>query len=408
MLSRRHVIHGLGALAASSGFAPRLSFAGPGSGPEAPRLIVVILRGALDGLAAVPAYGDPSYRQARGTMALPPPGAEGGGFVLDDTFALHPRLRTLHALYQGGDLAICHAVATPYRDRSHFDGQNVLESGALHPFETADGWLNRALAALPGDQKTGKPRGLAMGSTVPLILRGSEAVTSWSPSVLPALDEDTLHRLRALYRDDELLRTALTASLETDAMMADVPGMAAPLRPPRRPRRDIEPIINAVGKLLSAPEGPRVAVLSLSGWDTHANQGRETGSLATRLGQLDAGLGQLKTALGPTWDKTAVLIVSEFGRTVAGNGTGGTDHGTGGVAFLAGGAISGGRVIADWPGLAKKDLFEGRDLRPTLDLRALLKGVLGDHMGIARGALDRQVFPASDDLPPLPDLITRA
>ena len=407
-VDRRQTIAGLSAtLGATLGTAltvPRLSFAAT---EHDRRLITVILRGGLDGLAAVPPYGDPNYRSARGELALPHPNRSDGVLDLDGLFALHPKLETLHGFYGQGQLVVFQAAASPYRDRSHFDAQNVLEGGGRRAFELSDGWLNRALGYL--SPVGAEADGLAIGQNLPLIMRGAQDVTSWAPSPLPDADDDTIERLADLYQDDPVLSVALAKALSTDEMATEaLEGLAQPNRRGGGRRNQsalFEFAVDATAKFLSADEGPRVAVLEVGGWDTHANQGVLTGPLATRLGVLDSGIARLSKSLGAIWDKTCVLIVSEFGRTVAANGTGGSDHGTGGAAFLAGGALQTSRVHAEWPGLGSRNLLDGRDLNPTTDMRSVFKSVLHDHMKISAAALHTDVFPESQEASIINDLI---
>jgi uncharacterized protein (DUF1501 family) len=359
------------------------------------RLVLVILRGGLDGMAAAPAYGEGRYQSLRGQLALAGPGNDGGVLKLDGLFGLHPALTNMHRLYTDGDLAVVHAVASPYRERSHFDAQKVLEAGGVSPSTSDGGWLNRALGAMADESF--KRDAIALASTVPLVLRGPVGVTSWAPSRLPDSDDDTLARVRQIYEAaDPDLAMRLTAALNARDLAGEtgMPGM-------RAGGQQLAPITTAAARFLAAADGPRIAVIEANGWDTHANQGGAAGSLANRLRQLDAGIASFKAALGADWSKTTVLVVTEFGRTVAVNGTRGTDHGTAGCAFVAGGAVAGGRVIADWPGLAEKDLFEGRDLAPTLDLRALFKGVLSEQYGLSASALETSVFPGSAAIAPI-------
>lgn len=375
-------------------------FAAPN--PDA-RFVLVILRGGLDGLAAVPPYGDPQYRALRGALAIDSPGTESGVLPLDGLFGLHPSLTSLHAMYEASELAVLHAVATPYRERSHFDGQKVLEAGGATPSASDGGWLNRALTALAtgGDSRAA----VALAENVPLVLRGEFAVSSWAPSRLPGADEDLLARVRRLYEaSDPKLAARLTEALGARELAGDA-GEAQRLA--GRGGQQIAPLASAAARFLGSADGPRIAVLDVDGWDTHANQGAAQGNLALRLRGLDAGIAALKTELGAHWRDTSVLVVTEFGRTVAANGTRGTDHGTAGCAFLAGGAVAGGRVIADWPGLAASDLREGRDLRATLDLRGVFKTVLAEQFGVAESVLETTVFPDSGGAAPLPNLIAR-
>ena len=381
MPTRRRILQAMAALPfVSFGFP---AFAGPSAG--AARLVVLVLRGGMDGLAAVPAHGDPGYAGRRGALALDRPDI----LDLDGTFGLHPGLSTLHALYGKGELAVIHACCSPYHDRSHFAGQDVLENGALTDRGAADGWLARALSHTP-------LQAIAIGETVPLLLRGGTRVASWAPSAMPIVDEDTLQRIALLYEADPLFAEALESALGANAIAND----AARRRP--QPADRFQVLMSAAGRFLAAPEGPGVAVVDLGGWDTHSGQ---RGRLDRHFGILDQGIAALRDSMGSTWSRTAVLAVTEFGRTAAINGTGGTDHGTGGAAFLLGGAVQGGRVVADWPGLQSAALLDGRDLRPTTDLRAIAKGVLHDHLGVPRAALESSVFPESGNVPPLSGLI---
>jgi uncharacterized protein (DUF1501 family) len=385
----------------------RVAFAGV---PERQsRFVLVIMRGALDGLAAVPPYGDRDYAALRGEFALRAPGAPGGALPLDGFFGLHPSLAFLQQCYSARELTVLHALASPYRERSHFDGQDVLENGSPRPHGLQTGWLNRALIAVPGVRHA--EAGVALGQNVPLVMRGPAAVTSWSPSKLAVLDEDTLARITDLYAPDSLLSQRLADALAANAIaaedrgegtMASGSGAAAPA--PAGNARYAE-IVRAAAGFLRQDDGPRVAVFDTSGWDTHANEGGAQGQLAGRLAALDAGLAVLKQELGPAWKDTAVLLVTEFGRTAAINGTRGTDHGTATAAFLAGGAVAGGRVVADWPGLSTRALYQGRDLSPTLDLRSVLKGLLAEHLSVPPRVLEQTVFPDSAAAKPLKGLM---
>jgi uncharacterized protein (DUF1501 family) len=375
------------------------------------RLVVVILRGALDGLAAVPPYGDRDYAELRREFALRPPGDKGGALALNGFFGLHPSLTFLAQCYAARELTVLHALASPYRDRSHFDGQDVLENGTSRPHAAQSGWLNRALAAAPRPGQ--REAGVALGQNVPLVMRGPAEVTSWSPSKLTALDEDTLARITDLYAGDALLSTRLADALAANAIAAESSGddaamagavkMAAPA--PAQSKARYAEVVRAAAGFLRQQDGPKVAVFDTTGWDTHANEGGAEGQLAGRLAALDSGLAALKEGLGPAWSHTAVLLITEFGRTAAINGTRGTDHGTATVAFLVGGAVAGGRVIAEWPGLSSRALYQGRDLAPTLDLRSVLKGLMEEHLSVPSRALEQTVFPDSSRARPLRDLV---
>jgi len=377
------------------------------------RLLVVILRGALDGLAAVPPYGDRDYAQLRHEFALRAPGEKGGALPLDGFFGLHPSLAFLGQCYAARELTVLHAVASPYRDRSHFDGQDVLESGTARPHASQSGWLNRALAAAPRSAQ--RETGVALGQNVPLVMRGPAEVTSWSPSKLTALDDDTLARIADLYAGDALLSTRLADGMAANAIAAQDSGADAAMAAPAAPAMGAAPgmanngryaeVVHAAAGFLRQEDGPKVAVFDTTGWDTHANEGGAEGQLAGRLAALDAGLATLKQGLGPAWGYTAVLLITEFGRTAAINGTRGTDHGTATMAFLVGGAVAGGRVIADWPGLSARALYQGRDLAPTLDVRSVLKGLLEEHLAVPTRALEQTVFPDSSRVRPLRGLL---
>jgi uncharacterized protein (DUF1501 family) len=386
MATRREALQLLGAMAAAAGL-PRLALAAPSSSER--RLVFVFLRGGMDGLSAVPATGDPDYAARRGELAV------NGALPLDATFGLSPYLAEMRKLYAARELAVLHAVASPYRERSHFDAQNLLENGTAKPFGRETGWLNAALGASARG-------GLALGQSIPLVLRGPAHVGSWSPSALPGPDANLLERLAELYRGDALLARSFAAAREAQGMMerrdAARAGMGG-----GGPQPVVE-LAKAAGEILGKREGPRVASIDFGGWDTHINQLGEYSALTRNLRLLDRSVATLKDALGPAWRHTAVLVVTEFGRTVAPNGSNGTDHGTAGAAFVAGGAVRGGRVIADWPGLGERALHEGRDLRPTLDLRALFKAALIAQMGLDEAALEAQVFPGSRGVKPLAGL----
>jgi len=398
---RRRDFLGLSALAAGGAFlSSRLALGGV-SGRDS-RFVLVILRGALDGLAAVPPYADPDYARLRGEAALRAPGIPGGVLPLDGFFGLHPSLSFLQESYQAHELIVFHALATAYRERSHFDGQDVLENGSLKPHALQSGWLNRALTQLPGP--AARVPGVALGQNVPLVMRGPAEVSSWSPSKMSALDEDTLARITEVYASDPLLSARLADALAADAMMAtheaamEQPqgvGGPAPAGAAQAARARYAQTVEAAAGFLRQAHGPRVAVFDTTGWDTHVNEGAAQGQLAGRLKGLDQGLASLRQQLASAWADTAVLLVTEFGRTAAINGARGTDHGTGGAAFLLGGAVAGGRVIADWPGLSSRALYQGRDLAPTLDLRAVFKGILAEHLGVPPRALEDSVFPES-------------
>ena len=317
---------------------------------------------------------------------------------LDSLFGLHPSLARIHADYKKGEALLVHAVASPYRERSHFDGQDMLESGAAVSGALRDGWLNRALSPLRGDTEVA----IALAQNTPLVLRGDNSSTSWAPSRLPDADDSTIARLQRLYADDPFFATRLEQALSSQEIASD---MSDAGRRRGNEAQQFAELAGAAANFLVAPSGPRIAVLELGGWDTHANQGAVSGALANQLAALDRGLDKLRQGLGGAWSRTIIAVVTEFGRTVRVNGTRGTDHGTASAALLLGGAVSGGRVIADWPGLDDKQLHGGRDLRPTMDLRSVFKSILEQHLELPPGFVANTVFPDSRSATPLPDLV---
>jgi uncharacterized protein (DUF1501 family) len=410
--SRRQFVQ-LGLAAGGGLLCARYAFAAPATGDA--RFVFIILRGALDGLSAVPPYADPDYARLRQQLAIGAPGSADGALALDGHFGLNPGLAFVHESYAAREALVFHAVATPYRERSHFDGHDVLEGGLPAPHATQVGWLNRAVAGLPAGAAHRAELGVALGQNVPLVLRGPAPIASWSPSKLPDLDEDTLQRIADRYASDPVLSKRLAEALATDRMAADSAEMdpasstpmsdaAAATGAPRAGAARYIETVQTAASFLRREDGPSVAVFDTTGWDTHFNEGGAQGQLTTRLGVLDGALRALKESLGTTWSRTAVLIATEFGRTAAANGTRGTDHGTAAAAWLLGGAVQGGRVICDWPGLSAGALYEGRDLKPTLDLRSVIKTVLRDHLKISPRTLDADVFPDNRQ-PYLSDLI---
>ncbi|MBN9017158.1 MAG: DUF1501 domain-containing protein [Rhizobiales bacterium] len=393
--SRRVFLAGAASLVAWSQM-PRYAFAGQSRDP---RLVVVILRGALDGLAVVPPIGDPAYASLRGDLAVGAPKI-GGASQLDGIFALNDAMPNFRRRFASGEATVVHAVATPYRDRSHFDGQDVLENGTENPRFSDSGWLNRAVAALPKGDAVRPVAGLAVSPVVPLVLRGDAPVFTWMPTNLQASGPDTADRLLSLYtHSDQELARIFAAGRKID-MLAGTGGA-----PGRDMAGQFRSVAAGTGKLLAREDGPRVAAISYDGWDTHAQEGPEDGRLDKLLQALDGAFDALALQLGPAWKDTVVVAVTEFGRTAQMNGTDGTDHGTGTVALLVGGAVRGGRIVADWPGLGPTQLYQGRDLKPTTDLRAVLKGVLRDHLGISERVLANDVFPGSLMAKPLDNLI---
>lgn len=371
------------------------------AGTRDPRCLTILLRGAMDGLSAVAPVADPAYASLRAGIALAKDG-ETAGLPLDGFFVLHPAMPNFARLYAAKQALVIHGVASPYRERSHFDGQDVLESGLPGVGKVESGWLNRALMALPPGERLPRLGALGVGVTTPLILRGGAPVMGWAPQRLAEPGDDLARRVLDLYTHrDPALGRALEAGIAADRLAQ---GSAAMPQGGGNPGNMVRAATGAA-RLMMKEEGPRVAALSFDGWDTHANQGGVRGRLADLLGGLDGALAALEQEFGAAWKDTAVLVITEFGRTARINGTEGSDHGTATVAFLVGGAVRGGRIIADWPGLRPQDLHEGRDLRPTLDLRAVMKGLLADHLGLATGVLAEHVFPGSSLVRPMGDLL---
>ncbi len=364
--------------------------------PTEKRFVVVILRGALDGMAAVVPYGDPNLSVLRSEIIPPSPGQPDGLLDLGGFYGLHPAMAGLHAMYQANELLPVHAVAGAHRVRSHFEAQDYLESGTDH--RMTSGWLNRVVAALPAAEAP-RPEGeaLAMGVSVPLLLRGPAQVANWAPHGFARPAPDLYATIAALNRNDPITGPAIAEGLRARGFSASViTGEQEP-----KEKYAFPALAQSAGQMLRAPDGPRIAALELDGWDTHTAQ---TNRLTAPLKQLDAGLLALKAALGPAWTQTVVLVMTEFGRTARVNGTKGTDHGTGTVAFILGGAVAGGQVKATWPGLGSGQLFENRDLAPTTDLRAVAKGMLTAHLGLTPAALEA-VFPGSDTASAMQGLI---
>ena len=381
-MNRRHL---LAAASAGVGLAFAGRVAAQTNGP-ANKLVVVIARGAMDGLSVTVPYGDPNYVPLRAGLAIPAPGEANGALALGEGFGLHPALAGLHDLYGAGQMRFAPAVALPVRIRSHFDAQDVLENGGEGLRQQSDGWLNRAITAAAGASL----KGLSIGAQTPLILRGDAPVSSWAPGGQVRGGDRIASLLQDLYVEDPMLGQNLARGLATEELVGqgqNMDGDGARVR-----RNDVLGLGRAVARLMSGAEGADIVAVSLDGWDTHAGQRAQ---LQTRLTGLDQLVTGLKDGLGETWSRTVVVVATEFGRTARANGTQGTDHGTGSSLLLAGGAIKRGGPIGDWPTLADNRLFENRDLAPTMDIRSVFKGVLRDHMGVDRAALDARVFPGS-------------
>lgn len=379
LLPRRTFLAGAAGVLA----APRMLFAQAATDR---RFVFVIQRGAADGLNTVVPYADPAYAALRRDLAIDPAAAT----KLDGTFALHPSLQEFGRLYAQGQALFVHAVSSPYRDRSHFDGQNVLESGGTAPYQLKDGWMNRLVALLP---KRGK-EAIAFAPTVPLALRGAADVSSYAPSALPAASDDLLVRVQQLYEGDAQLHALWSAAMDAQGMAGGA-GQGGN-------RQDPAELGHVAANFLAQPQGPRIAMIETNGWDTHSAQNPR---LAAQLRNLDTMVGALREGLGAAWQQTVVLVATEFGRTAAANGTGGTDHGTASAALLAGGAVQGGRVLADWPGLATGALYEGRDLRPTQDLDALIAATAADAFALDRERVARALFPQMRAQRALPQIV---
>jgi uncharacterized protein (DUF1501 family) len=409
--TRREALIGSGALFAWA-CTPRLARA---EGRD-PRVLVVVLRGALDGLGMVAPTGDPDWIGLRGDKALVRDGKT-PALPLDSFFVLNPAMPNLHRLYQAKQAAIVHAVATSYRERSHFDGQDVLESGYATPGFRDSGWLNRALTALePGGRvnpRGSRGRPFALGPVTPLVARGSAPMLTWVPQLPLPASEDTQMRVLDLYRHtDPKLAHALEGRQDVVAIARNSGMAPAPQQDGQpvqvgmaRVRKYFADVANGAAAYLAQPDGPRVGAVGVNGWDTHYNEGAAGGQLADLLGALDSAIAAFEKGMGDAWGETVVALVTEFGRTARINGTEGTDHGTGTVAVLLGGAVQGGRVIADWPGVKAASLYENRDLKATTDLRAVLKGVLKDHLRLDERALAERVFPGSDGVKPMTGLV---
>lgn len=335
------------------------------------RFIFILQRGAADGLGILAPTGDPAYAGIRGELTTTE------GTKLSSLFTLHPAMAESAKLFAQKQASFAHAIASGYRERSHFDGQNILETGATSPYGRDDGWMNRLLTLLPGSER----RALALATAIPTALRGAAEVSSFAPSRLPDADAGLMERVAMLYAEDAQLAPIWASAVQTEAMA----GMADPAG------RGGAAAGKLVASLMNGTEGARVVLVESNGWDTHVNQ---AGRLNGLLKGVDDMIVALRTDLGPAWDKTLVLVATEFGRTVAVNGTKGTDHGTASAAMLYGGGLAkGGTIVADWPGLAQGELYEGRDLKPTLRFERLVIDTLAAHYGIEPGKLQRTVFP---------------
>jgi uncharacterized protein (DUF1501 family) len=380
MIDRRGFLRLGGAATGALLVSPRIAFA---AAQTDRRFVFIIQRGAADGLSLVPPIGDPAFAPLRGVLAdnaaVP--------MKLDGLFGLHPALAEVGRMYGSGQATVIHAVASPYRERSHFDGQNVLETGGLAPYQVKDGWMNRLVGLLPA----ARDEAIAFAPTVPLALRGPNEVASYAASPLPEAPDDLLMRVGQLYAADKQLGPLWDSAMATRGMAGD-----------SAPRQDSASLGKLAATFLARPDGPRIAMIETGGWDTHTAQ---VGRLNAQLRGLDAILAALRDGLGPAWNDTVVLVATEFGRTAAVNGTGGTDHGSASAALLVGGAVKGGRIVADWPGLRPSDLYEARDLKPTLGLDALIAGVAAETFRLDPQRTAGALFGASPGLKPAPGLV---
>lgn len=391
-MHRRSFLHHAGMCVggvATFGF-PTVRFA---SVPQRGRLVFVLLRGGFDGLAALVPAGDGAYRNLRGAMAFDEADLVG----LSDGFGLAPGLAGLESFWDRDELVALHAMAIPYRTRSHFDGQAVLETGLARPEGASAGWLNRLLQVLEGERS-----GIAIAAGMPRSMIGDHPVSTWSPTELGAVDDAYLDRLHLLYRSDRRLLNRFEAAIQQRETVAGVEMGGTGAR--GRGAVDVEALFRSAARLLRPATGPNVAAMELSGWDTHANQGLAGGPLDRLLARLSDGLVAFRDDMEDAWADTTVVVMTEFGRTARLNGTRGTDHGTAGAGFVLGPRVARSMVHCDWPGLSDSDLYEGRDLRPTLDTRAVLKGVVMGAFDLTANQANR-VFPDSDGVRAVDDVM---
>jgi uncharacterized protein (DUF1501 family) len=367
MFNRRSFLAN-GVIAAALIAAPRIAFA---KAPGDKRFVFIIQRGAADGLHTVAPVGDPGLRFARASLV----DDMGPAIKLDSMFALHPVMTNSATLYKGGEALFAHALATANRDRSHFDAQNILETGGTRAYQEHSGWMNRMLGLLPGT------RAMAVAQAVPMALRGDRPVASYAPTRLPGASADLMMRVAALYEGDAQLHPLWEQATQTQALVDDLAAGGG---------KGGQAAGELAARLLAPADGARVMMIETGGWDTHsAQKARLNGQLAG----LDKLIGAMKTGLGAEWSNTVVLVATEFGRTVAVNGTGGTDHGTASAALLFGGGVRGGRVIADWPGLRQSDLRDGRDLKPTLALESFVAGAVAGQFALDPAVVVTTLYP---------------
>lgn len=392
-LNRRVFLNGLlGCSVAASPLVTPITLA---SAPWETRLVVIILRGGMDGLDVIQPYGDPDFAALRRNLAG---GPENGAIDLDGFYALHPGFASIKPLWDAGEVAFVHAASTPYRDRrSHFDGQDLLEAGTGMDVPRAnrtDGWLNRLLQDVPGVRAE---TAYGIGVDEMLITRGDAEASRWSPDADLRLSPQAQRLLELVYHDDPLFRDAAVEAIDITQALAEAPE----LEPVETPMMDgMVPARRGGGTRVAEFAAARlrgdtrIAAFSVNGWDMHARQGKAMGR---RLAGLADVLTVLRTDLGAEiWGKTAVLAMTEFGRTARENGSQGTDHGTAGAMVLAGGAVRGSRVYGDWPGLGESALYQGRDLMPTRDVRAYAGWVMRALFGVGTSRIERTIFPGVD------------
>jgi uncharacterized protein (DUF1501 family) len=386
--SRRQFIAGLSAAGLISTL-PGLSFAAGGQGDK--KLLVVFLRGAMDGLHLIAPYADPAYSRLRGALAET---ATTDAHKLDANFSLHRAMNFSAELFSKKQLLPIVAVAPPYRQRSHFDAQDCLENGSNGPDGAPDGWLNRCLSVMPNQD------GVALATVMPLILRGPANATTWSPPLPSGIDVQLIDRLAPLYAADPALAESYRLAIEKPEENSANPSMGG-----RGQGNRLMQTMRQAAIFMTAADGPSISFVEDSGWDTHINQ---AASLQRKFTELDNALKSFQQTANAIWKNTVVIIMTEFGRTAAVNGNGGTDHGTGGVMLLAGGSVQGGKVAGQFAGLGNADLNEGRDIRTTTDSRAVLKGVLAHHFNISRSVLETRIFPNSREVRIMDSLIASA
>jgi uncharacterized protein (DUF1501 family) len=400
MFTRRRFLANSAIGAATLMIWPKLTFAATGSNA---RFLFVLLRGGLDGLESVPPYGDPAYQAIRGALALSPSAAQ-PAHKLDNLFALHPSFDYAARLYAQSQFVPVVAAAPPYWGRSHFQAQNCVENGTAKPDGAQTGWLNRCIACMPGVE------GLACAAVMPLTMRGGAKVETWSPPLPTDVNPVLLQRLQPLYAADTRLAAPFAHAVAQQAgppvpesgALTMAGGSAGPRK---RNAGGLPVMMAAAGGFMGKAEGPRVAFVEDDGWDTHAG---EAAIVTRKIAELDAGLEAFHQSIGAMWGRTIVVVATEFGRTAHVNGTGGTDHGTGGSMFLAGGALHGGRVAGKWPGIGSGELYQGRDVHATTDFRSVFKGVLATHLGVAESLLESRVFPGSQVAEPMGNLVAPA